>query len=380
MAAASPSVPSASKGPSAVRVIVVDDSAVIRGLITRWLDEDSEITVVGSASNGRQGLQMAAQYKPDVVILDIEMPEMDGLTALPEIIKAVPHAKVVMASTLTRRNAEISLRALSLGAADYVPKPEATRTMTASADFRTEICAKVKALGKAARRNAPKLDARAEAGMARRETRPAAPAPAQISLREASRVKPQILAIGSSTGGPQALFELIKGIAPQIDVPIVITQHMPPTFTSILAEHLAKVSGLVCGEGRSGEVLSPCQVYVAPGDRHMLLEKQGTQTRIVLSDAPQENFCRPAVDPMFRSIAAIYGPAALCTVLTGMGSDGREGARKIVGAGGTVIAQDEATSVVWGMPGAVALAGLCAGVYPISRLASEILKLMGKAQ
>lgn len=360
----------AGKSTQAVRVLVVDDSAVIRGLISRWLEEDPGITVAGSAVNGRHAVTIAQEKPFDVAILDIEMPEMDGLTALPLLVKAQPGLKVLMASTLTRRNAEISLKAMSLGAADYVPKPETMRDGKSPAEFRTELIEKVKALG------TPAASKRAPGIVPRTATRTlASAAPAKITLRAPSAVKPQVIAIGSSTGGPQALFEVVKVLAPALDLPVVITQHMPAAFTAILAEHIRKASGLACAEGKTGDVLKPRQVYVAPGGQHMLVERRNGQPTIVLSDAPPENYCKPAVDPMFRSLAAAYGSGVLGIILTGMGQDGREGGRAIVGAGGTILAQDEATSVVWGMPGAVAQAGLCSAVVPLAQIVPEVLKL-----
>jgi two-component system chemotaxis response regulator CheB len=202
-----------------------------------------------------------------------------------------------------------------------------------------------------------------------------APSRASYQLRKSALLPPQIVVIGSSTGGPQALVAVISAMAPQLNVPVLITQHMPPTFTSILAESLGRVSGLKCVEGANGMMLERGCVYVAPGDYHMIIKGKGGP--IELNQNPPENFCRPAVDPLFRSVAAAYGASALAVVLTGMGSDGREGSRSIVGAGGTVIAQDEETSVVWGMPGAVAQAGLAAAVLPLNSVGTEIRKYLG---
>ena len=343
-----------------VRVMVVDDSAVIRGFLTRWIESEPGLKVVASAQNGKVALDQVKAADPDVIVLDIEMPEMDGITALPLLIKACPNARVIMASTLTRRNAEISLKALSLGATDYVPKPTSVGPSEQGEAFRRDLCARITALGRA-RPAAPRSE-------------PAAPS-GPIKLRSASSAAPAILAIGSSTGGPQALTQFVVAIAPKLNVPVVITQHMPATFTTILAETLGRASGLKCVEGASGMKLEPGCLYVAPGDSHMVIKSRGGP--IELTQTPPENFCRPAVDPMFRSIAEAYGPAALAVVLTGMGCDGREGARAIAAKGGTILAQDEATSVVWGMPAAVAHAGLASAVLPLNSIGAEVRKYLG---
>jgi two-component system chemotaxis response regulator CheB len=358
-AAFSKSEPAGAVKPQ-VKVMVVDDSAVIRGIISRWIAADPGLALVGSASNGKLAVDQIKTADPDVVVLDIEMPEMDGLTALPLLLKANPRSKIIMASTLTRRNAEISIKALSLGATDYVPKPTSVGSGDAAEAFRRDLCAKIAAVGRPKRApGAPIVGGPKEA----------------LRLRKPSMVKPQILAIGSSTGGPQALGQVIAAIAPQLNVPVVVTQHMPATFTAILAETLARNSGLKCAEGADGTMLQPGHVYVAPGDYHMLIKGKGGP--IVLTQTAPENFCRPAVDPMFRSVAAAYGAATLAVVLTGMGADGREGARAIVEAGGTALAQDEASSIVWGMPGAVATAGLAAAVLPLPSVGNEIRKHLG---
>ncbi len=370
--------PRAAADAYAIRVMLCDDSAVVRGLVSKWLEAEPGVAVVGAAVNGRQALTLAAQTRPDVIVLDIEMPEMDGLSALPHLLRAAPGARVLMSSTLTRRNADVSMRALQLGAADYVAKPDSHRGLTGSDDFKRELVAKIVALGGARKGRsggAARIAAASAAESAARAPGQTLPAGA-IKLRPASSQKPQILAIGSSTGGPQALFSLLKAIAPRLDVPVALTQHMPVTFTAILAEHIAKLVGLPAAEAQAGEVLKPKRVYVAPGDRHLLLVRKGTETIAELSDGPPENFCRPAVDPMFRSVASAFGPAALGVVLTGMGHDGREGGRAIAASGGTILAQDAATSVVWGMPGAVAEAGLCSGVHPLDRLGPEIVRIL----
>lgn len=393
LAHAQPAAPK--KPPTAVRVMVVDDSVVVRGLISRWLEEDEGIAVVGSARNGRQAVDDIAKIEPDVVVLDIEMPEMDGLTALPLLLKARPGVVVVMASTLTRRNAEISLKALSLGARDYVAKPEGNSGVTTSAEFRREIVEKVKALGGSNRdrrlksgASAPSPAQSAVASMrAAVGTAFAKPAPidtkhpSAFSLRQASTAAPRILAIGSSTGGPQALMEVVKHLGPVFQrAPVLVTQHMPPTFTAILAEHLARAANVPSAEAKDGDALRPGRILVAPGGLHMTVAKGPDGPVVRLTDGPPVNFCKPAVDPLFESVSAAYGPSTLAVVLTGMGADGAKGGVVIANGGGTVLAQDEATSVVWGMPGATAQAGACAAVLPLSQIAPKILQLFAASR
>lgn len=350
--------------------MLVDDSAVIRGKLTQWLNADPDFSVVGSYCNGLQAVQNVKSCSAEIAILDIEMPQMDGLTALPKLLAEVPKLRVIMASTLTRRNADVSLKALSMGAIDYLPKPESARAGTGTEDFHRELIAKLRAIGAGLRRQTADSASRSLRGAAEALAKPPAHLPA---MRARSLVRPRVLAIGSSTGGPQALFKVLGGIDKgNLTVPIIVTQHMPPTFTAILAEHIQNMTGLPASEAKNGERLQPGHVYVAPGDYHMTVQERGRDIVLSLNQGPQVNFCRPAVDPMFDSVASVYGAAALCLLLTGMGHDGREGGKKVVDAGGTVIAQDEATSVVWGMPGAAAEAGICAAVLPLPEIASTL--------
>ncbi len=296
------------------------------------------------------------------------MPVMDGLTALPKLLEAEPGIEIIMASTLSTRNADISIRALNAGAADYVPKPTSSRDIRTGEEFRRELLTKVKTLGKVRRR-------RRSAARGKGLASGPGPYPAKpIALRKPGPVRPEVLAIGSSTGGPQALFAVLGGLNPDIRQPILITQHMPPTFTTILAEHIARASGRPCAEAKNGDVVRSGHIYVAPGDFHMVVETNKAQRVFRLSKAPPENFCRPAVDPMLRSLAKVFGPGVLSVILTGMGRDGLNGGEAVTKAGGTVIAQDEQSSVVWGMPGAVATAGLCSAVLPITELAPYIMR------
>jgi two-component system chemotaxis response regulator CheB len=375
----------AGSGASAVRVMVVDDSAVIRGLITRALETDPGVQVVATVGNGQLAISQLARTDVDVIVLDIEMPVMDGITALPELLKAAPDVKIVMASTLTQRNAQVSIEAMQKGASDYIPKPSSTGEIHGSADFKRELIEKVKALGRARR---DKRDRNAAAGVPDAKGAPvpraaATPRPsllspaAPIKLRPFGRMPPQIVGIGSSTGGPQALFTVLGALPPAMRLPIVITQHMPATFTTILAEHIGRVSKRPTAEGKDGETIEPGKIYLAPGDNHMVVESEGTRKIVKLNKNPPENFCRPAVDPMFRSLAAAYGASVLGVVLTGMGADGAKGGKALAEAGGSVIAQDEASSVVWGMPGATAQTGMCSAVLPVDKIAAEIARIAG---
>jgi two-component system chemotaxis response regulator CheB len=298
---------------------------------------------------------------------------MDGLTALPLLLEARPGLPIIMASTLTRKNAEVSMRALALGAKDYVTKPSTASELTSATAFQQELIAKVRALAGRRRAAAPPPLAAPRAESATAHPVPEAPKPpplrpsrsATITLRHAPVEHPEVLAIGSSTGGPQALFTVVGGLSKDVRQPILITQHMPATFTTILAEHLTRVSNRPCAEAKDGEPIEAGRIYVAPGDFHMVVEGGAGKRVLRLLKTPPENFCRPAVDPMLRSLAESYGRRVLVAILTGMGYDGQKGGEKIIQAGGTVIAQDEASSVVWGMPGAVATAGLCTAVLPI---------------
>jgi two-component system chemotaxis response regulator CheB len=361
-----PQIAPKSAAGHAIRVMIVDDAVVVRGLMSRWLSEESGIEVVGTFRNGREAVDNVLRLKPDVVVLDIDMPELDGLSALPLLLARKSDLVVIMASTLTRRNAEVSLKALSLGAIDYVTKPETSREIMFTQSFRHEIIEKIRHLGRRAH------SASLHPKSLRDET-----AAQAISLRPFSPVAPRVLAIGSSTGGPQALQVLIRGLSPVLArLPIVITQHMPPTFTAILAEHLARAANRPAHEGVHGETIKPGTLYVAPGGKHMRLERQAETAAVVIGDDAPVHFCKPAVDPLFHSAATAFGPALLAIVLTGMGTDGTEGARDIAAAGGSVIAQDEASSVVWGMPGSAAHSGQCSAVLPIEEIASRVVRLV----
>lgn len=371
--------------------MLVDDSAVIRGLLTRTLESDPNIEIVASASNGEQAILVMKRHAIEVVVLDIEMPVMDGLTALPRLLAIDRDVKVIMASTLTQKNAKVSFQALAAGAADYIPKPSATRDIHSGEDFKRELTQKVKGLGAAYRlkRGEGQADAAASGYPARAASSPkaimrdkTADAGASdarvIDLRRASPGKVDIIAIGSSTGGPEALLALMKELNGSVDVPVMITQHMPPTFTTILADHIGRASGKKCAEAVDGEPVLPGRIFLAPGDYHMTVALENGEKVIRLNQDPPVNYCRPAVDMMLTSLAQTYGRKVLAVILTGMGHDGLDGGRAVTEADGIVIAQDEATSVIWGMPGAVAQAGLCSAVLPLDNIAPYLRQNAGR--
>jgi two-component system, chemotaxis family, protein-glutamate methylesterase/glutaminase len=353
--------------PSArIRVMVVDDSVVVRGLVSRWIAENGQFEVVASASNGRVALDMLDKAAPDIVLLDIDMPEMDGITTLPRILEKRPKTHIVVVSTLTRRNADISLRCMSLGAADYLPKPESHREVTTSNSFRQELVAKLLALGQSRRSKAPE-GARSSAATSLLTPK----APLVTRQRTGMTLPPRCLLIGSSTGGPRAVAQVLGFMGSALSrVPVLIVQHMPPVFTSVFAEHLTTQTGLTAREPQDGEKVQAGTIYVAPGGRHMGVVKQETGIHIHLNDGPAVQFCRPAVDVLFREAALAYGGAALAMVLTGMGSDGTDGSRALAQQNVPIIAQDEATSTVWGMPGSVAKAGLATSILPLEQIAA----------
>ncbi len=376
---------SAASSPRPIRVMVVDDSVVVRGLVSKWVDEETGMEAVGKCSNGAKAVEEVKTLNPDVIVLDIEMPVMDGLEALPKILKLCPGVKVIMASTLTQRNAEISLKALSLGASDYVPKPVSNSGVTTSSAFKVDLINKIKALGSTMLKQRSPVSPVRPANIAKKVEAAAASTiktadqttSAGFKLREYSKTQPKILVVGSSTGGPPALISVLEKLGPALTkLPILVTQHMPATFTKIFAEHLGRAAGIPSAEGVDGEQVQSGKIYVAPGGKHMILERKGAFPIIRLTDGPEVNFCKPAVDPLFESVAKCYGASTLSIVLTGMGSDGAKGAVTIADAGGSVIAQDEETSVVWGMPGATAKIGACSDVLPLKQIAPKLKQLI----
>ncbi|MDH5426917.1 MAG: chemotaxis response regulator protein-glutamate methylesterase [Nitrospirota bacterium] len=357
-----------------IRVLVVDDSVVIRRLLTDELSKDPDLEVVGTAATGKIALSKVEQTPPDVVTMDIEMPEMDGITAVTEIRKTHPKLPIIMFSTLSQRAAKETLEALARGANDYVTKPENVGSGALTMQrVREELIPKIKSL------------ARPQTVASRSPLSASFGSASTSGTRSLSSRKPfqvNIVAIGVSTGGPNALAEVMPLIPKDCPVPILIVQHMPPVFTKCLAERLTMKSQIPIHEGQPGDVVVPGHAWIAPGDYHMVVERKGTQVVLATNQDPPENSCRPAVDVMFRSVAKIYGHAVLAVVLTGMGQDGMRGAEVIREAGGHVIAQDEASSVVWGMPGSVVHAGLQHSILPLSQISTEIMRKVraGQAQ
>jgi two-component system, chemotaxis family, protein-glutamate methylesterase/glutaminase len=361
-----------------IRVMIVDDAVVVRGLLSRWLTDAGGIEIASTHRTGAEAVAAVDRVKPDIILLDIEMPDMDGITALPLLLRKQPSTTVIVASTLTTRNADISLRCLELGAMDYIAKPSTNRDVTFSVDFRREIIAKVMTLGQRTLRGYLPQAQGLAAPSRPAPTRPfhasqSSSGEAAFTLRPFAKVTSKILLIGASTGGPNAINELLKHCRPAMQrMPVIIAQHMPTMFTSMFADHLKRALTMDVSEAQHGESLEKGRIYVAPGGRHLRIERAAGDIRVVIDDSPPVNFCKPSVDMTFVSAAKIFGHGTLGVILTGMGSDGLQGAAQIVEAGGNVIAQDEASSVVWGMPGMVAKRGYCAAVEPIDRLARII--------
>src|SRR6266446_4242747 len=340
-----------------IRILVVDDSAIICKLLCDALSKDPELEVIASAGDGRIALAKIAQLHPDLITLDVDMPVMNGMETLVEVRKLYPKMPVIMFSTLTERGAAATLSALSLGASDYASKPNTGSPAEAIEAIRAALIPKIKALCAARSTKLHSL-----------------PPPHPGVGARASNRRIEIVAIGTSTGGPNALAEVLPRIPKDFPVPIVVVQHMPPIFTRMLAERLASRSAVSVEEGCAGVVLSPAHSWIAPGNFHMTVARAGVNWRLELNQDPPEHSCRPAVDVLFRSVAAVCRANVLGVVMTGMGSDGVLGAQHIRDAGGDVIIQDEASSVVWGMPGLVHASGLADAAYPLDRLAAEITR------
>ena len=369
-----------------VRVLIVDDSAVMRKIIASALQKEPSIEIAGFAANGLQAIEAIKTCNPDVVTLDIEMPEMDGLTALREIRKENKYLPIIMFSSLTHKGAQAAVMALTAGASDYVGKP-ANATGGIDDAFKvleTELIPKIIGLAKRIKSRRAKEGAAVEAPKSIPVATPKtviAPIKTTSSLAsKISKVTSGVLAkpaeavcIGVSTGGPEALMQVFGAFNAPLSVPIFIVQHMPADFTALLASRLSATGVMTVKEAEEGEIAEPGMVYIAPGGFHMTLSRPGTKTIIHLNTEPPENSCRPAVDVLFRTAADVYGSSLLTVMLTGMGYDGLKGSQVVKDKGGQVIAQDEATSVIWGMPGAVVQAGLADAVLPLDKITDEIV-------
>jgi two-component system chemotaxis response regulator CheB len=353
-----------------VRVLVVDDSVVVRRLVSQALTHDPGIEIAGVAANGRIALAKLDHVAPDIVTLDVEMPVMDGLETLRELRKRRPDLPVIMFSTVTERGATITLDALAAGADDYVTKPANVGSVVEGIRaVREQLTPKIRALtGRRGSVATPGV-ARMPAGS---PARPPVPTPPAAPRSPAPSGRIDLVAIGASTGGPNALTTLIPALHADFPVPIVVVQHMPPMFTELLAQRLDRAGRLKVREGVDGAPLRPGEVWIAPGGRHMEVRRRATGAVLALHDGPPEQSCRPAADVLLRSVAEVHGASTLAVILTGMGEDGLRGSGAVAAAGGTVVAQDQATSVVWGMPGAVVRAGVAHAVQPLDGLAGWI--------
>ena len=354
-----------------IRVLVVDDSAVIRRTLPDILSADPSVTVVGAAEDGATALAAIPRVAPDVLILDVDMPDMNGLAVLAEVRRIHRKLPVILVSPLTERAGARTLRALSLGAVDYVTRPILTVAMDAAMEqLAAQLLPKIQGLcrpGSVRTESARRADGDAQPRVAVTPT-PAVPGPIEI------------LAVGASAGGPAALTILFADLPAALPVPVAIVQHMSPLFTRLLADRLSYSCPLTFQEACDGDVLEPGHAWIAPGDRHMRLVRHGDRVRVALDHAPPENSCRPSVDILFRSVAATYGAASLALVMTGMGQDGLRGCEALHGRGGQIVIQDQGSSAVWGMPGAVAGAGLAQAVLPLTEIAGELLRRISRGR
>jgi two-component system chemotaxis response regulator CheB len=342
-----------------IRVLVVDDSVAMRRILTEVIASDPELEVAGYAANGRIAMTMFDQVTPDIVTLDVEMPEMDGLATLKAMRAARRMQPVIMFSTLTERGAGVTLDALAQGASDYVAKPIDCGSFDAARErIREALIPKIKALRR-----------KSAAG---EESNPPS---AKASLRQV-RIFDRIEAvvIGSSTGGPNALASILPRIPPGFPVPVLVVQHMPPVFTRLLAQRLSSLCPLAVAEASPGEIVMPGKIWIAPGDHHLTVARDAAGVRLQVTQGAAENSCRPSVDVLFRSAAQVFSRSVLAVVLTGMGQDGLRGCETLADLGACIMVQDEATSVVWGMPGFVAKAGLAEAILPLSQMGDAIVR------
>jgi two-component system chemotaxis response regulator CheB len=351
-----------------IQIMIVDDSLVVRKVLINVLSSDPDLAIAGWASNGRLALAKLQTLRPDIILLDIEMPEMNGLETIPGIRKILPHVPIIMFSTLTERGAEATLDALALGASDYLAKPSNQNMAATSEAIQRDLVPKIKALCH--------FSARVQIPVPRVPS-PIAQAPRHEIRFHSAPVRStqlKIIAIGVSTGGPDALAKLLPSFPANFPLPVVIAQHMPAIFTMLLAKRLATKCALPVRECQPGDLLGPSCVWIAPGDYHMVVQEEDHRVRLHTHQGPRENFCRPSVDVLFRSVAAVYGASSLGVILTGMGQDGLKGCEALSAAGASVIVQDEASSVVWGMPGFVARAGLAEKILPLDQICAEIMR------
>lgn len=354
-----------------IQVMLVDDSRMVRQALTEIIDQQPDMKVVASAANGKEAIHLMTENRVDVILLDVVMPVMDGITALPELLRSAPHTPIIMCSILTTKAAAVSLKALELGATDIILKPSSMATQEA---FVNELQQKIRVFA-----NNAVTEVNNRHTPLRPVAEPLKPTKEQDtwSLRPVpERFTMQALAIGASTGGPQALLRMLHMLDEKLPaVPIFVTQHMPPTFTTILADHITSSSNIACMEAADGEKVEKNKIYLAPGDYHMEIRHINGENRIHLTQEPPENFCRPSVNPMLRSLTKIYGAHLLTVILTGMGMDGLDGCKEVIEHRGMLIAQNKQTSTVWGMPGAVAKAGLCSAILPLDDIAPYIIGL-----
>lgn len=362
----------ASARPSTV--VIADDSVVVRGLFARWLGESGKFHVVGVAGDGEAAVEHAERHHPDIMVLDLDMPFVDGVEALPRIVKQSPQTAVLLTTTLTERNARLALQCMTMGAVDVLPKPDSRSGMTLSLDFRGELLGKLANIAQSRLRQGG--ENLAEAGPI------AAASPNGIvDLKPLISVMPRYLVIGASTGGPRAIARILGDLGDAAQhLTTLIVQHMPPLFTASFADQIAAQTGVPTREPYDGERLARGTIYVAPGGRHLGIERKLGHIVASVSDGPPVRFCRPAVDVLFSEAARHLGPAALGLIMTGMGSDGTEGAGALRRSGAAVIAQDEASSTVWGMPGSVVRARQASTVVPLGGIGSAIRALVSGSQ
>jgi two-component system chemotaxis response regulator CheB len=352
-----------------IRILVVDDSVVVRRMLSRLIEEDLDLELVGFAANGSSALDQDTRLKPDVITMDVEMPEMDGLTAVRALRRGGSTAVIIMCSAFTTHGARSTIEALMRGANDYVTMPSTvSSTGGALETLRQELIPKIKQFS--LRRRLVNLPTASP-------PKPTVSHPSEIAIHKGTPAitkPPSVIAIGVSTGGPTALLGLLPRLPGTFRLPIVIVQHMPPLFTRQLADRLSEASDIEVLEATEGMPLLPGRAVLAPGDQHMKLIKSGDGVTLTLDRGERENSCRPSVDVLFHSVAEVYGGQAIGVILTGMGQDGLRGVEKLKSRGAYIIAQNRESSVVWGMPGAVVQAGLADSVLPLEEVASAIME------